>query len=219
MNINIVRIIAKKHAVITFDIFDTLVERDTFSPSDIFVLAGAKVLGNNFGDIFKQDRIEAERKAREKKVSHEVTLLEIYDELKTKYSEYAGLMTSEIDTELECCHAKTNNVDLLKLLKQQGKKIYLISDMYLSENVIRNMLDKCGILQSEYDGLYVSNVYGNNKLSGELFKICIESNNLEAKDILHIGDSFKADFLGAHKAGIKALLVKRRNRLGRLFKK
>ena len=39
---------------------------------------------------------------------------------------------------------------------------------------------------------------------------------LSKKDLIHIGDSIGADLLGARKAGIAALPVARKNRLGRL---
>lgn len=220
MNLKIIQLFAKKYSVVTFDVFDTLIERKVNTPSEIFFIAGSKILGEENGKIFTKERIEAEHKAREKKPEHEVTIVEIYKELEDKYKVYLNeLMNSEIDTEFSFCYPKYRNIDLLKAFKESGKKIYLISDMYLPVDTIVNILNNCGVCESDYDRIYVSNIYKKNKLSGELFKVCIKENNLNEKKMLHFGDSIKADFIGAHKAGINAWIVGRKNRIGRIFKR
>lgn len=220
MNAGIFWLFSKKYNVITFDIFDTLVERKTYAPSDIFFVAGSKILGDGMGEVFRRDRIAAEHKARGKKPNAEVTMSDIYRELKDKYKEYSNrLMYSEIETEISMCHPKLKNVELMRAFKKNGKKIYLISDMYLPVGVIVNILGKCSIYERDYDRIYVSNAYEKNKLNGDLFRLCIAENNLSKEQILHFGDSFKADFIGAHKAGINAWIVGRKNRVGRILRK
>ena len=97
----------------------------------------------------------------------------------------------------------------------QGKRVYIISDMYLPKPVIQEMLEKCGV--SGEEKLYVSNTYGVNKISGKLFEIVTREGNLDKKRMLHIGDSLKADCLGAIKAGIGFYHVSRKNRLERML--
>ena len=70
--------IIKHFDTISFDIFDTLIERDVNIPSDIFYKVGLKILGKNEAETFRKDRIEAEEKARKSKLGGEVTLKEIY---------------------------------------------------------------------------------------------------------------------------------------------
>ena len=77
------------------------------------------------------------------------------------------------------------------------------------------MLEHCNI--TNYDSLYVSNEYGVNKISGKLFKIVLNQKGIKQSEIVHIGDSVKADFLGARKVGIKSILIRRKNRLKRLI--
>ena len=61
----------KRKEIHTFDIYDTAIERTTFSPRGIFTLIEQKV-GNNF----KQKRVEAEFKVRLKQKYH--TLEDVY---------------------------------------------------------------------------------------------------------------------------------------------
>ena len=67
--------------------------------------------------------------------------------------------------------------------------------------------------------LYVSNTYGENKLSGKLFQIACKDWQIDLKSMIHIGDSIKADMIGAHKAGIHVWLVGRKNRIERLIQR
>ena len=42
--------------------------------------------------------------------------------------------------------------------------------------------------------------------------------DIDKKNIIHIGDSIKADYIGARKAGISSILIGRKNRIGRLIR-
>lgn len=208
--------ILKHYDTISFDIFDTLVEREVCRPSDIFRIAGREVLGAEQEDTFCRKRIIAEQIARERKENHEVVLDNIYEELLEEYgSKCSVLKDAEIDLEIRLCHKKKAIFPFYRACIAKGKRIFLVSDMYLPSEIIRSMLNKCGI--DQYNALYVSGEYGRNKISGELFQVLLRDNQIEGSQMIHIGDSIKADFVGAHKAGIKAVLVGRKNRLGRLI--
>ena len=75
---------------------------------------------------------------------------------------------------------------------EKEKHILIISDMYLPSEVIQKMLKACNIL--DYEKIYVSNEYGVNKISGILFKKVIQDKKINAYEMIHIGDSIKADF-------------------------
>ena len=145
--------IIKHFDTISFDILDTLIERDVNIRSDIFYKVGLKILGKNEAETFRKDRIEAEEKARKSKLGGEVTLKEIYLLLPSKYyNKLDVLLRTEIETDISLCHAKENIVSLLKELNG-SKKIFLISDMYLPKEVIKKMLDNCNI--HGYNNIYV----------------------------------------------------------------
>lgn len=216
MNIN--KIIKKisKYDVISFDIFDTLIERKVNNPVDIFYLTGCEFFDEDGAIIFKSARIAAERNAREKSKTGEVTLDEIYECLEG-YDEKQknNFIKTEQEIELEACNQKAEIISIYKWAIENGKIVILISDMYLPKKQIIQMLYKCGIQQYKY--LYVSNEYLKNKLTGRLFDIAVEELEIDKKKMIHIGDSIKADWIGARKVGIDSILISRKNRIGRLI--
>lgn len=201
---------------ISFDIFDTLIERKVNKPSDIFYLAGVAVLGKESAETFRLMRINAELLARKRNSFKEIKLNQIYDILKDKYGQKIyELKEAEIKMELESCYIRKEIYELLYFAKFKNKKVFLISDMYLPKQIMERLLKICGV--DLYDDLYVSNEYGFTKLDGSLFRYVINEQKIAPRELLHIGDSVKADFLGAKKAGVNTILIHRKNRWKRIF--
>ena len=96
-------------------------------------------------------------------------------------------------------------LDAVQTLKMQGKKLYYISDMYLPQTQIDAMLRRCGY--PCFDGGFVSCTYGVQKRSGRLFKRFLQKTSLTAKQLLFIGDSWRADVAGAALAVPLLLIV------------
>lgn len=210
----ILKYFVDKNDVVSFDIFDTLIERTVFSPLDIFLMVGRIVLGETAAEKFLVDRKQAEHLARKKVENGEVTLDEIYNCMPSRYEKLREkLKQVEIQTELDCCKKKYCITDIYQYSITSGKDVYLISDMYLSRDVIEKILAKCGI--EKYKKCYISCEKHCNKITGDLFKRVIDENGIQSSRMLHIGDSFKADFCGARKNGIHAALITRRNGLRR----
>ena len=71
--------------VISFDLFDTLIKRDVPAPQTVFSLTES-MYNSNFpcGQVcnFLNERKRAEKNARKRSVHKEITLDEIYEELK-----------------------------------------------------------------------------------------------------------------------------------------
>ncbi len=206
--------ILKKYDVISFDIFDTLIERTCSVPADIFELTGEAVLGKDKALQFRADRIEAEHNARHKKTDGEVNISDIYRELDSVYDAFSQqLIDEEQRQEINNCKKKASMYGFFQKCVKSDKLVLLVSDMYLPEQVIADMLGKCGI--KGYDDIYISNCYNANKLTGKLFEQVMDERGIDRKKIIHIGDSVKADYLGARKAGIRSILIGRKNRLKR----
>lgn len=215
--INLLRkYIIKYFNTISFDIFDTLLIRNVNDPRDIFKIVGNKYFQSDV-DAFVRNRIEAEKQARKFEQEGEVSLSQIYNVLKEKYPNIylSDVQIYEENVEIELISIRKNVADLYYDAIRNHKKVYLITDMYLSENIIKKMLIKCGI--NEYDRLYISNIYKMTKKTGSLFDKFINDNKIICKKHLHIGDSFKSDFIEARKKKMKSLLVYRKNFIGRLF--
>lgn len=196
-----------KYDLISFDIFDTLIKRDVINPVDVFYQVGSEVLLNEVDATkFKERRIKAEQDARKKTDNGEVNLIDIYRELFRYYGiNTCILKEKEIDFEIHHCTPREKWVNLLKAFKEKGEKVILISDMYLPSSVISQMLVRCGI--TEYEGLYVSNEYGCDKVSGKLYEIARDQEKMDGCSHLHYGDSVMADYLGARKGGATPRLV------------
>lgn len=209
-----------RYRAVSFDIFDTLLERDVDRPVDVFVRVGEKVLGPGQGESFRDERAAAETRARERVPGGEVTLDDIYEELVRSGWDRAqaeALRTEEVRSELEGCIAKESMKPVFEDALKKGKLVFLISDMYLPKEVLSGMVARCGY--EGYEKLFVSNEYGVSKRSGKLFGEVLREYGLAKKDLVHVGDSIGADLLGARKAGVAALPVSRKNRLGRLLKR
>ena len=65
MNKLVYRYIIRHYQYVSFDVFDTLIERDVNRPSDIFVLVGKCILGKENAEKFRILRKKAEFEARE----------------------------------------------------------------------------------------------------------------------------------------------------------
>lgn len=198
--------ILQKYKNISFDIFDTLIERDVSDPLDIFTLVEKETGEPNF----RIKRIQAEKIARNKSLSKEVNIDDIYCEYEEESCEYLKKM--ELKMEAQHINIKKNMVYFYQRCIAENKNIFLVSDMYLPAKFIESLLVACDI--RDYKKLYVSCEYEKTKVSSELFRTLLDQENISKEDIVHIGDSPKADFWGARKAGIFSVLIFKKNMLG-----
>lgn len=189
----------QKYDVISFDIFDTLVKRDVGSPNDVFSLVEKNYNRTNPIHIsgFSRTRQTAEKRARDISLYSEVTLNEIYRQTSYSIEVQEILKKIETDIEITICTPHQPIVDIYHQLLHMGKRIFLISDMYLSKAVIERILQKCQI--SGYEQLLISSEWRCRKVTG-LFCKFLGSEKLKGKKIIHIGDSWKADRLAIWKS-------------------
>ncbi|MCR5772841.1 MAG: HAD-IA family hydrolase [Butyrivibrio sp.] len=191
-----------RNDIISFDIFDTLVLRPFTKPTDIFLIVGNRLGLLDFAEI----RIEAEKQAREEKRvkngNNEVTIYDIYRyvNLRTGLDVEKGVQT-ELSTELDFCFANPYMKNVWRILKNQGKKIIVTSDMYLPQNMIEQILSKCGY--TGYDKLYVSCEYHCSKRDGGLYRNIINDYGSDKK-IIHVGDNYEVDVKTAKRYKLEA---------------
>ncbi len=198
--------------VVSFDVFDTLIYRPVVNPVDLFNIIGYRT---EYGSTFKDMRVMAERIAKINRpyYHNEVTLSEIYD----KFAELTHITREEAkvyenmecEVEREYVFPRQTIKELYDLALELGKKIIIVSDMYLSTSQIIDMLDKCGYKHGDggYSNIYVSGDERLTKLSGLLYEKVIADlsiEGIEASEILHIGDNYKSDFVMAQSKGIVA---------------
>lgn len=196
--------------VVSFDIFDTLIKRDIKNPVDLFQIVERKTNCKNFA----QKRIAAEKLARKTLAVEEVTLTDIYTFLDVPY-DIEKLMDCEIECEIAISSINYEIIGLFRFCVK-NKIVVLTSDMYLPQSVIERILEKNGI--SGYKKIFLSNNYGKTKLYGELYRKVIDNIGVKPSEIVHIGNSFKADFIAAKRLGIRSVKCSTyKNRLQRVY--
>lgn len=194
---------------VSFDIFDTLIKRDVPSPQAVFTLTRRKFEKESGIKIkeFKHKRIEAEKAARDKASTPEVTIRDIYNNLQMDISaeNKSRLMQTEIDVEKMLCVVNKPILDVYNYCIMKGKKVFIISNMYLPQDVVEEILSSAGY--RSYEKLYLSCTCMLKKSDGRLFKLVLKEQGIKADQLLHIGDSWKTDYIQAKKIGMKAIHI------------
>lgn len=203
------RIISSDTEVISFDIFDTLIQRPLLEPTDLFRFMELSYQGllPDKGYHFAKFRKDAEACARENCGKEEIELWDIYLVMQKKYglSKQASsqLMDAEIAMELKMCYPRKCAKQLYKLALSLGKKIIVTSDMYLPKDVIEEILQKNGY--EKYESLYLSSDTGRTKASGSLYEYIVKDMKVAPGKILHIGDNWTSDIEMAANKGIGSI--------------
>lgn len=195
-----------KYSIVSFDLFDTLIKRDVKKPVDVFKLVERRMPDNIKCNNFSKDRINAELNLYRKKVCEEITLDEIYENFPSEYNTQTleACKKMEIETELEVCVFNENLRDLYKNVVNSKKKIIIVTDIYLPEDVILKILKKNSI---KYDKLYVSSKIKLKKKTGNLFKYVINDLNSKPSNIVHIGDNKISDMKIPQSLGISTYKI------------
>ena len=204
-----------EYDVISFDVFDTLLFRPFSRPEDLFYIVGQKL---DYLD-FRRIRMEAEAREREehrrRSGSGEISLSDIYQRLEREAGIPAGEgMRTEEETERALCFANPYLLEVFRILRQKGKRLIALSDMYLPEKTVRSMLEKCGF--SGMEDCFVSCEYGCSKSDGGLYERV--KKKLGAGNCIHIGDNRISDGENAGKAGWDSLLYQNVNTAGLSFR-
>ncbi len=207
----------------SFDVFDTLITRKVAKPVGIFVLM-QRVINNDekFKDFpkdlkanfvnYRTNAIYYQRRLKHtQKDLGEVSFDAVYRHIQETFllteSQTELLKQLEIDIEISNCVPITANIEKVKELYNSGKKVILISDMYLPINVVNRMLQKIDPIFDNIK-LYLSSETGCMKSSGEAFKYVKEKENIEYNQWQHVGDNSKVDIKPAKALGINAVLYK-----------
>ena len=186
----------------SFDMFDTLITRLLNKPDDLFSIMEEKYNIPNF----KKKRFEAENTARKNSEYEDITIDDIYNQLKIIDSSINTVELEKIEKELEIklCIINKNFINTYYNLKESDKKIIIISDMYLDIGTIEKILSKNNIY---YDKLYLSSEIKKAKFTGSLYDYVLTDLNIKSDQIIHYGDNKNSDFINPRKKGIKSILV------------
>lgn len=197
MLVSAVKKLIDKAAVVSFDIFGTLIIRSYDKPVDVFKHIE---ISKKISD-FSTKRQKAEQDARIKNSKNnieEVTIDEIYALLPAKWQDIKLL---ELKQEMLCCSCDLRMYELFEYAKKQNKRIVITSDMYLPKKTVEQILKNAGY--AGYEKLLLSSEQKHTKASGTLFEDLIDYVKVPAEQILHIGDNLLTDNDIPENMGIK----------------
>lgn len=193
----------EKHNYISFDVFDTLLMRRVMLPEDVFDLVERNCSEKGMViENFRDKRI----KAQELLGLSNPDLYEIYNCLKNEYHIDSGLadayLEEETAAEKKVLLPRKEMLQIYQKCLEMGKKIFLVTDMYIPENILKEILEENGI--TGYENLYLSCTRKQLKLQGLLETYKEEAGN---GSFLHIGDHLIHDGICAGLAGIDYCLI------------
>jgi predicted HAD superfamily hydrolase len=195
---------------LSLDVFDTAVLRRVARPVDVFDWVARDFAVRHPGAEaldWKTLRIDAETRARARARVHgrgEVTLDDIYDAVYELSAEQrAELRALEIAAELRLCVAHPTVARLYREARRRGLPVVFVSDMYLPQEVVEEILRACGY--DDHAGLFLSSSLGITKADGDLFAKVAGTLGVEPHRILHVGDDRESDVSVARRQGFVAV--------------
>jgi len=194
-------IAAKLHAaagsadVVSFDIFDTLLLRAVATPDSAFLLLEERIARELGIDAFMDKRKAAEAALRRQKTGGDVSIREIYAEISRQFGipppVAAECLRTELEGERALLRPRPEVVCAAREMKRAGKRVILVSDMYLQEQDLRDLLSANGI--DFYDALYVSSEVGLRKDHGTMWDHVLAAEKVDPQRLLHVGDNEHSD--------------------------
>lgn len=198
------RIISQYEAV-SFDVWDTLITRTVLQPEDVFSIIGmrAEERGIYIPNFCRQRHEAVFNVARANP-----NIFEIYNELQNATSisdiEKETLIQLEIQIESKVIMPRQEMIEILDYAVSTGKKVSLITDMYLPKSIMEIFLKQVGI--QNYGKIFVSCDYRQLKIESLYMHY---KDEVPAESYIHIGDNTDSDFIAARKWGIDSVLIKK----------
>ncbi len=191
----------EQYDAVSFDLFDTLIMRKTLLPTDVFDMVENRLRAFQIPcPGFKEQRRAVE-------IEEGGTIYHIYEKMGRKFGWNDGQTQRALQTELELEKSvllpRIKMIEMLRYASELGKKVSIISDMYLSADILDGLLKGMNI--SGYDKIYVSCDYGVGKSDG-LFEYYLK--DVQGSKCLHIGDNEQADVKAPLQYGIASYGIK-----------
>lgn len=211
--------------VISFDVFDTLIERVVFHPKDVFLFVERSVVAEGFPEAagFARLREEAERAIRRSfdfplqprgffldgiPVAEEMAHDQIYTVLQ-RIAGYSDALTErlkerEYDLEMRLTRPRAAGRFLFDAARTRNKRVIGITDTSLPKSYMLELLKRHGYV---FDQIFVSSDVNLKKHNGKIFPHVIRTLNVDPARILHIGDNIHGDIKYPQELGIRTFLI------------
>ena len=216
----------KRIKYVFFDIFDTIVYRNVQPEFTKKIWANHLTrtldLNVNMLDLYKtRNRLEMELGAKNEHAGNdcEFTYKELIEELYHHYKFkkisfkdfYEASKNLEVTIEQNSQSVDEDIIKEIKNLKKEGKKIYCVSDMYLSKEMIKEIFKHHGILDY-FDDIFVSCENLKNKKTGNLYNYVLDKLKAEPRECAMVGDNYSSDYETPKRLGIEAVHLKRQSK-------
>lgn len=188
---------------ISFDLFDTLLVRPSIKPKDILMLPEDRVK-QQYGLSFSELRYSAEEEAGDEFITLDKLWHYIAEKHKLDPETERTLMHVEMQLERDMLTVRRDTKQLYDAAVHSGKRIIVVSDMYLPSDFLTDVLAEHGF--DQIARVYVSCEEKARKSGGKLYEHVLEKEGLEKpSELLHIGDNFLSDYKDALEKGITAV--------------
>lgn len=198
-----------------FDVFDTLLRRraDPSAP----VRAAVRAVAERAGIA---DRAAVERERWDAYAELCAAAVAAGDDPETRLDRLAAAWTArlghpgladlaeaaELAADEALCFANPVLLTLCRRLREQGKRIAAVSDMYIGGAAVTRLLEANGF-GGLVDRVFVSGDVGLQKRSGRLFGHVLDELGIGPQDTVHMGDDPVADWRRPRALGVPAWLV------------
>lgn len=185
----------------SFDIFDTTLLRRCGRPEAVW-----NALAEN---LFPEEMDLQEAFVVWRKNAQGETLDEKYDGIDSSFLYFSeidkkGMMQAEEAVERSMLILNPSVCRLIEQRRAEGFRIAFISDMYLSSQFLRQVLESYGCCQAE-DVVFVSCEHHARKDTGALYEVVRQA--LHPSEWLHYGDNLRSDVKMARRKGIRAVHI------------
>lgn len=218
-----VRDLVSDYDVVSFDLFDTLLHRKHLGLEGVqrhTAMWGSGCIPGNetseiynllygcrgfYSDSYKSHLIDTDQ-GDEPLLNDlfENALKPIITDGKIRRTFANMLVEFETNVEIENLRTGEGVRELLTDLRDAGKTIIVITDMYLPASSIERILSAFNLMEL-IDGLYVSSEASFTKNRGSLYGIVSKDLAVPSQKILHIGDNWHNDVVMAKKNNFGAL--------------
>lgn len=211
--------------VVTFDLFDTLVIRRLHDPDLIkqpvarYISALAlqndkKITAEEVQEL--RDSIENRHRRETGKsfADQEACYPQFMSELlQAVFGEgaidklLAQVTRFELHMEQQMIIPRVEIVNWLQELYSEGKRVFVVSDIYLPANHLKTLIKRAGFLESVEEVISSADTF-LAKASGSAYPYVADKFELDKKNWLHVGDNPISDGLRPAEFGIDALVLK-----------
>lgn len=205
-----------QYDIVSFDLFDTLIFRPFSEPGDLFYFLGAQLGLMDFKRIRMEQESLARMECYQKRGHYEVGLSDIWNHIEQDIGMSAAQgIEIEQRLEMEFCYANPFMAEVFHQLQRRGKKIIVVSDMYLPRRFLQELSEKNG-----YAGIsrfYISCEYGKSKSDGKLYELVKEDFDRNTK-IVHVGDNEYSDARMGKQCGFNVKYYPNINKNAQLYR-